>query len=74
MEPPIPLRKGNYRAHEISSSINSWVLWNLTVNAAAPGLIDTPLTRHKERYAQVLEASGRVPTGSAADEEEAKKT
>ena len=47
--------------------------YGITVNAVVPGLIDTPLTRHKERYAQVLEASGKVPTGSAADEEEAKK-
>jgi SDR family mycofactocin-dependent oxidoreductase len=46
---------------------------NITVNAVIPGLIDTPLTRHQERYAQVLEDSGRAPTGSAADEEQARK-
>lgn len=34
--------------------------YNITVNALIPGLIDTPLTRHEERYAQVLEDAGRV--------------
>jgi len=46
---------------------------NITVNAVIPGLIDTPLTRHQERYAQVLDDSGRSPTGSSADGEEAQK-
>ena len=45
----------------------------ITVNAVVPGLIDTPLTRHEERYAQVLQDGGRTPTGSSADEEEARK-
>ena len=43
----------------------------ITVNAVVPGLIDTPLTRHQERYAQVLLDGGGTPTGS--DEEAAKK-
>jgi NAD(P)-dependent dehydrogenase (short-subunit alcohol dehydrogenase family) len=47
--------------------------YNITVNAIIPGLIDTPLTRHQERYAQVLEVGGRTPTGLASDEEEARK-
>jgi SDR family mycofactocin-dependent oxidoreductase len=47
--------------------------YNITVNAVIPGLIDTPLTRHKERYAQVLEDAGRTPTGLVTDEEEARK-
>lgn len=47
--------------------------YGITVNAVVPGLIDTPLTRHQERYAQVLEDSGRIPTGTPADEELAKK-
>jgi NAD(P)-dependent dehydrogenase (short-subunit alcohol dehydrogenase family) len=47
--------------------------YKITVNAVVPGLINTPLTRHEERYAQVLEDSGKVPTGTSADEEEAKK-
>jgi SDR family mycofactocin-dependent oxidoreductase len=46
---------------------------NITVNAVIPGLIDTPLTRHEERYAQALEDSGRSPTGLSADEAEARK-
>ena len=48
--------------------------YKITVNALVPGLIDTPLTRHEERYAQVLEVAGRTPTGDLKkDEEEAKK-
>ncbi len=43
----------------------------ITVNAVVPGLIDTPLTRHQERYAQVLQDGGGTPTGS--DEEAAKR-
>jgi NAD(P)-dependent dehydrogenase (short-subunit alcohol dehydrogenase family) len=27
----------------------------ITVNAVIPGLIDTPLTRHKQRYAQAVD-------------------
>jgi NAD(P)-dependent dehydrogenase (short-subunit alcohol dehydrogenase family) len=46
---------------------------SITVNALIPGLIDTPLTRHQERYAQALEDSGRSPTGSSADEAEARR-
>lgn len=46
---------------------------HITVNAVIPGLIDTPLTRHQERYAQVMEVGGKTPTGSAADEDEARK-
>jgi SDR family mycofactocin-dependent oxidoreductase len=47
--------------------------YKITVNALIPGLIDTPLTRHKERYAQVLQDAGRSSTGSSADEQEARK-
>src|ERR1700735_914781 len=48
--------------------------YKITVNAIVPGLIDTPLTRHEERYAQALEVAGRTPTGNLQkDEEEAKK-
>jgi SDR family mycofactocin-dependent oxidoreductase len=47
--------------------------YNITVNAIVPGLIDTPLTRHEERYAQVLQDAGRRPTGLPADEEQARK-
>jgi NAD(P)-dependent dehydrogenase (short-subunit alcohol dehydrogenase family) len=46
--------------------------YRVTVNALIPGLIDTPLTRHEERYAQVLQDAGKQPTGSPKDEEEAK--
>jgi NAD(P)-dependent dehydrogenase (short-subunit alcohol dehydrogenase family) len=46
----------------------------ITVNALVPGLIDTPLTRHEERYAQVLELAGRTPTGNVQQDEEAAKS
>jgi SDR family mycofactocin-dependent oxidoreductase len=47
---------------------------HITVNAVIPGLIDTPLTRHEERYAQVLQDAGRQPTESLSrDEEEARR-
>jgi NAD(P)-dependent dehydrogenase (short-subunit alcohol dehydrogenase family) len=46
----------------------------VTVNALIPGLIDTPLTRHEERYAQALEEAGQVPVGTpSVDEEKARK-
>ncbi len=45
----------------------------ITVNAVVPGLINTALTRHKERYAQVLQEAGKSPTGLPTDEEEARK-
>ena len=45
----------------------------ITVNAPIPGLIDTALTRHEERYAQVLEDAGRKPTGTAEDEQAARE-
>jgi NAD(P)-dependent dehydrogenase (short-subunit alcohol dehydrogenase family) len=48
--------------------------YKITVNALVPGLIDTPLTRHEERYAQVLELAGRKPTGNVKQDEEAAKT
>ncbi len=46
--------------------------YGITVNALIPGLIDTPLTRHQERYEQVLQDANK-PTGSSAMEEEARK-
>jgi NAD(P)-dependent dehydrogenase (short-subunit alcohol dehydrogenase family) len=46
----------------------------ITVNCLVPGLIDTPLTRHEERYKQALQIAGRTPTGDVkADEETAKR-
>ncbi len=43
----------------------------ITVNCLVPGLIDTPLTRHEERYAQALQTSGKTPTGNPAQDEKA---
>jgi NAD(P)-dependent dehydrogenase (short-subunit alcohol dehydrogenase family) len=38
----------------------------VTVNAVIPGLIDTRLTRHGDRYIQALQAAdaGQVPSGN----------
>ena len=44
----------------------------ITVNALIPGLIDTPLTRHKERYEQALQVARR--TASPQDLEQVAKT
>jgi NAD(P)-dependent dehydrogenase (short-subunit alcohol dehydrogenase family) len=46
---------------------------SITVNALIPGLIDTPLTRHEDRYAQALQVGGKEPTGDAAKDEEIAK-
>ena len=45
----------------------------ITVNALIPGLIDTRLTRHEDRYAAALAASGQEPSGDEARDEEAAK-
>src|SRR5579875_2572006 len=46
----------------------------VTVNAVIPGLIDTVLTRHEDRYAQAIASGGQEPTGDPGrDEETAKK-
>lgn len=46
--------------------------YGITVNAVIPGLIDTPLTRHKERYDQLFQDVNRaIP--ATQEEEEAKK-
>jgi NAD(P)-dependent dehydrogenase (short-subunit alcohol dehydrogenase family) len=45
----------------------------VTVNALVPGLIDTPLTRHEERYAQAIETTGRRPSGDLNRDEETAK-
>jgi NAD(P)-dependent dehydrogenase (short-subunit alcohol dehydrogenase family) len=41
----------------------------ITVNAVIPGLIDTPLTRHEDRYAQAISEGGGRPSGDAAEDE-----
>jgi NAD(P)-dependent dehydrogenase (short-subunit alcohol dehydrogenase family) len=41
----------------------------INVNALIPGLIDTALTRHEDRYAQVIENAGRAPTHDVARDE-----
>jgi NAD(P)-dependent dehydrogenase (short-subunit alcohol dehydrogenase family) len=47
---------------------------HITVNALIPGLVDTALTRHEDRYAQAISAAGQQPSGdSARDEETARR-
>ncbi len=42
---------------------------NITVNAVIPGLVNTALTRHEDRYAQVIaEAGGTLSEDAAQDE------
>jgi NAD(P)-dependent dehydrogenase (short-subunit alcohol dehydrogenase family) len=43
--------------------------YGITVNAVIPGLIDTALTRHEDRYAQAISAAGRQPSGNIAEDE-----
>ncbi|CCH88477.1 short-chain dehydrogenase/reductase (SDR) [Modestobacter italicus] len=41
----------------------------ITVNTLVPGLIDTALTRHEDRYAQAISASGGDPSGDVEQDE-----
>jgi NAD(P)-dependent dehydrogenase (short-subunit alcohol dehydrogenase family) len=43
---------------------------NITVNALIPGLVDTALTRHEDRYAQAIAESGQESTGDPAQDEQ----
>jgi NAD(P)-dependent dehydrogenase (short-subunit alcohol dehydrogenase family) len=43
---------------------------NITVNAVIPGLIDTALTRHEDRYAQAISEAGREPAGNRSRDEQ----
>ncbi len=47
--------------------------YSITVNALIPGLIDTVLTRHEDRYAQAAKEGGKQPTGDEANDEELAK-
>jgi NAD(P)-dependent dehydrogenase (short-subunit alcohol dehydrogenase family) len=41
----------------------------ITVNTFVPGLIDTALTRHEDRYAQAISAGGGEPSGDLEQDE-----
>ena len=45
--------------------------YGITVNAVIPGLIDTALTRHEDRYAQALAEAGQTPSGDPDKDEPA---
>jgi NAD(P)-dependent dehydrogenase (short-subunit alcohol dehydrogenase family) len=45
--------------------------YGITVNAVIPGLIDTALTRHEDRYAQALAEAGQTPSGDPKKDEQA---
>ena len=51
------------------SAAPEWGADNITVNVLVPGLIDTPLTRHRERYAQ---AAGDLKSDASTAELEQK--
>jgi NAD(P)-dependent dehydrogenase (short-subunit alcohol dehydrogenase family) len=44
--------------------------YGITVNAVIPGLVDTALTRHEDRYAQAIGSGGGEPTGQLEKDEE----
>jgi len=44
--------------------------YGITVNALIPGLIDTVLTRHEDRYAQAIDVAGGQPTGDERKDED----
>ena len=48
--------------------------YSITVNALIPGLIDTTLTRHEDRYAHALQTAGKEPSGNEAENEKAALT
>jgi NAD(P)-dependent dehydrogenase (short-subunit alcohol dehydrogenase family) len=41
----------------------------ITVNAVIPGLVNTPLTRHADRYAQAIVDAGGTPSGGPVQDE-----
>ena len=43
---------------------------NITVNALIPGLIDTALTRHEDRYAQAIAEAGATPSGDPQQDQQ----
>jgi NAD(P)-dependent dehydrogenase (short-subunit alcohol dehydrogenase family) len=45
--------------------------YGITVNAVIPGLIDTKLTRHEDRYAQIIRSGGNEPSGDVGQDERA---
>lgn len=48
--------------------------YGITVNAIVPGLIDTALTRHEDRYAQAIADGGGTPSGDVPKDEETAAT
>lgn len=43
--------------------------YGITVNALIPGLVNTVLTRHEERYAQIIHTGGNEPSGNLEEDE-----
>jgi NAD(P)-dependent dehydrogenase (short-subunit alcohol dehydrogenase family) len=43
--------------------------YGISVNAVIPGLIDTALTRHEDRYAQMIRTAGGTPSGNVEEDE-----
>lgn len=57
----------------MKSAAAEFGVYGITVNAVIPGLINTPLTRHLERYDQILEDAGKPVIGDSSDEESARQ-
>lgn len=55
----------------MKSAALEWGRYGITVNAVIPGLVDTALTRHEDRYAQVIRNGGGTPSGDSTRDEEA---
>ena len=53
----------------MKSAALEWGQHGITVNAVIPGLIDTVLTRHEDRYAQAITSAGDTPTGDVTQDE-----
>jgi len=68
-KPPLPFPQGRHGTkYGAGYSASKWGIiglmksaalelgqYGITVNAVIPGLIDTPLTRHRQRYAQAID-------------------
>jgi NAD(P)-dependent dehydrogenase (short-subunit alcohol dehydrogenase family) len=44
--------------------------YGITVNAVIPGLVNTALTRHEDRYAQIIRTGGNEPSGDVEQDEQ----
>jgi NAD(P)-dependent dehydrogenase (short-subunit alcohol dehydrogenase family) len=55
----------------MKSAAMEFGIHKITVNALIPGLIDTVLTQHEDRYAQAIQTAGKNPSGMEEKDEKA---